>query len=148
MKPKTVLRAAAVIGAGMIGSSLLTGCANPREDVRIKLCKDLVAVQLRTSQLTWTQVSTRTPGYSDATVNLRWSAAGGDGSASCRYRYNAVEDTAQQLADPLSAYATSPSQVVIDGSTLSGQALANAIAQAMQRQGRELIDAANKAIGQ
>lgn len=147
-KPISRQRAAIFIGSLLIGTSLVIGCANPREDVRVKLCKDLVAVQLGTGQLTWTQVSTRTPGYSDATVNLRWSAAGGDGSATCTYRYNAVEDTAQQLADPLSAYATSPTQVVINGSSLTGQALANAIGRAMQRQGRELIDAANKAIGQ
>ncbi|MBK1618759.1 hypothetical protein CKO42_10000 [Lamprobacter modestohalophilus] len=141
-------RPATLLMSMLIGSSILLGCANPGEDVRVRLCKDLVVGQLGTSQLTWTQVSTRTPGYSDATVNLRWSAAAGDGSASCAYRYNAVEDTAQQLADPLSAYATSPSQVVINGAALSGQALATAIAQAMQRQGRELIDAASKAIGQ
>jgi hypothetical protein len=141
-------RTAAVLISLLISSSLLLSCSNPGEDVRVRLCKDLVVGQLGTTQLTWTQVSTRTPGYSDASVNLRWSAAAGDGNATCAYRYNAVDDTAQQLADPLSAYATSPSQVVINGNRLSGQALANAIAQAMQRQGRELIDAAGKAIGQ
>lgn len=151
MTQTTIRRAAAALGSILIGSGLLAGCSNPGEDVRIRLCKDLVAVQLGADQLQWRQVSTKTPGYEDAIVNLRWSGAGGDesaGSATCAYPYTAVDDTAQQLAQPLSAYATSPSKVVINGNTLSGQALANAIGQAMQRQGRELIDAAGKAIGQ
>ena len=146
-----VRRLAIALGSILIGSGLLAGCANPGEDVRVRLCKDLVAGQVGTDQLDWTQVSTKTPGYRDAIVSLRWAsadAAGSSGSATCAYPYNAVDDTAQQLADPLSAYATSPSQVVINGETLSGQALANAVAQAMQRQGRELIDAASQAVGQ
>ncbi|MBK5931323.1 hypothetical protein [Halochromatium salexigens] len=151
MKQATIRRAAAALGSLLIGSGLLAGCANPGEDVRVRLCKDLVAGQLGTTQFDWTQVSTKTPGYQDAIVSLRWSNAGGDesaGSATCAYPYNAVEDTAQQLADPLSAYATSPSEVLINGETLRGQALADAVAQAMQRQGRELIDAASETIGQ
>lgn len=148
MKLEQRALAAIAVGSLVIGSSLVTGCANPREDVRIRLCKDLVAVRLGEGQLTWTQVSTRTPGYSDAIVELRWSGAGGDGRATCSYPYNAVDDTAQQLAEPLSAYSSSPKQVVINGETLSGQALASAIAQAMQRQGRELIDAAGNALRQ
>ncbi len=151
MKQTAIRRTAAAFGSIIIGSGLLAGCSNPGEDVRIRLCKDLVAVQLGTSQLQWSQASTKTPGYQDAIVSLRWSTPDDDGSpgnATCAYPYNAVDDTAQQLAEPLSAYATSPSKVVINGNNLSGKALANAIGQAMQRQGRELIDAAGKAIGQ
>jgi hypothetical protein len=130
-----------------LGSGLLTGCSNPREDVRVRLCKDLVAVQLGIQgTIDWTGVRTETPGYDDARVQLQWSTPEGSASATCAYPYNAVEDTAQQLAEPLSAYATSPSEAIIDGQRLSGQALANAIAKAMQRQGRELIDSANQAL--
>ena len=150
MKQTTVRRTAATFGgilpyAGLL-LGLMAGCSNPGEDVRVRLCKDLVAVQLGTDSIDWTQVRTETPGYDDARVQLHWSGTAGSGSATCAYPYNAVEDTAQQLAEPLTAYATSPSQAVIDGETLSGQALANAIAKAMQRQGRELIDSANQAL--
>lgn len=151
MKQAMIRRTAAALGSILIGSGLLAGCSNPGEDVRVRLCKDLVAVQLGTDQLQWSQVSTKTPGYQDATVSLRWSGVSGDdstGSATCTYPYNAVDDTAQQLAQPLSAYATSPSKAVINGETLTGQALANAVGQAMQRQGRELIDAAGNALRQ
>ncbi len=148
MKQTTVRHTALALGSILIGSSLLVGCSHPGEDVRVRLCKDLVAVQLGTDQLSWTHVDTRTAGYDDATISLRWSGVAGDGSAFCAYPYNAVDDTAQQLADPLSAYATSPSEVIINGDTLSGRALANAIAQAMQRQGRALIDAASNALSE
>jgi hypothetical protein len=126
---------------------LIGGCSGPSEDVRITLCKDLVRVQLGASP-TWTQASTQTPGYQDAVVRLRWDGAGGAGQARCQYAYNAVEDTAQQLADPLSAYAASPNTVVINGQTLSGQALASAIGQAMALQGKQLIDSASQILQQ
>lgn len=150
MKQTTVRRTAATLGgilpyAGLL-LGLMAGCSNPSDDVRVRLCKDLVAVQLGTDSIDWTQVRTETPGYEDARVQLQWSGPAGSGSATCAYPYNTVEDTAQQLAEPLTAYATSPSQVVIDGETLRGQTLANAIAKAMQRQGRELIDSANQAL--
>ncbi|WP_462323171.1 hypothetical protein [Halochromatium sp.] len=151
MKQTTIRRIAAALGSLIVGSGLLTSCANPGEDVRIRLCKDLVAVQLGKEQIQWTRVNTKTPGYQDAIISLGWSGANGDenaGSATCAYPYSAVDDTAQQLAEPLSAYATSPSKVVINGETLSGSALANAIGRAMRRQGREMIDAAGNAIGQ
>jgi hypothetical protein len=136
-------------GCCLLGAvSLLSSCSAPGEDVRVRLCKDLVAVQLGTDQLSWTQISTATPGYDDARISLRWSGPNGEGSAACAYRYNAVDDTAQQLADPLSAYATSPRELVINGQPVSASALANAIAQAMKRQGRELIEATGKAFGQ
>lgn len=150
MKQVSVARMAAAFGSILTASGLLlglmAGCSNPGEDVRVRLCKDLVVVQLASSSMDWTQVRTETPGYEDARVQLQWSGPADSGSATCTYPYNAVEDTAQQLAEPLSAYATSPSQVVIAGETLSGQTLANAIAKAMQRQGRELIDSANQAL--
>ncbi len=154
MKQTTIRHTTAAIASMLVGAGLLVGCSSPGEDVRVRLCKDLVAVQLGADQLQWSQVSTKTPGYQDAIVSLRWSrpegngSTGSTGSATCAYPYTAVDDTAQQLAEPLSAYATSPSKVVINGETLSGTALANVIGQAMQRQGREMIDAASNDLRQ
>jgi hypothetical protein len=133
---------------GALGIALLASCSGGGgEDVRVTLCKDLVKVNLGFTP-NWTQVRTQTPGYRDAVVHLAWSGPQADGAARCSYRYNAVEDTAQQLADPLSAYATSPSQVVINGQTLSGSALARAVADAMKHQGKQLLDSAGKLLQQ
>ncbi len=66
--------------------------------------------------------------------------------ASCLYRYNAVDDTALTLSDPLSAYSTSPETMTIDGETLSRSALAEAVKQAMITQGKAIIDRAGQGI--
>jgi hypothetical protein len=119
----------------------LAGCSGAGEDVRVTLCKDLVAVQLGDSAArNWTQTATETRGYEYAAVKLRWSTANGDGSATCYYDYNAVEDTAMALSDPLSSYAASPSKMVLNAKTLSKPALAEAVKQAMLKQGRSLVD--------
>ncbi len=74
-----------------------------------------------------------------------WASAGGrDGEAFCYYRYDAVEDTALGLSDPLSSFATSPSKMVLNGQTLSKAELARTVKDAMLKQGREFVDGARK----
>ena len=125
----------------------LAGCSGSGEDVRVTLCKDLVAVQLGDSaSRNWTQTATETRGYEYAAVKLRWSEPDGDGSATCYYDYNAVEDTAMALSDPLSSYAASPSKMVLNAKTLSKPALAEAVKQAMLKQGRSLVDEVRKTL--
>jgi hypothetical protein len=88
------------------------------EDVRVTLCKDLVRIK-RGDEVVWKEVRTETPGYNDAVVRLNFSASGDDGSAACYYAYNAVDDTALALSDPLSSYATSPSKMQLDGRSMA-----------------------------
>lgn len=122
-----------------------TGCSNPQEDVRVTLCKDIVSGQVGSSALV-TRTETKTKGYEYASVRVIFSDQGRDGQAICYYDYKALDDTADMLADPLSAYATSPFEVRMDGKKLSKPALAEAIKQAMLGQGRELLDRAKKGI--
>lgn len=103
------------------------------------LCKDL-AHGKRGDGVTWTEVTTETPGYEDAMVRLHFSQSGTDGSATCFFAYNAVDDTALALTDPLSSYATSPSRMLLDGRALSRRELAIAVKDAMLKQGRALIE--------
>lgn len=144
---RTALRTGSLINAVLL-AQLITGCSGPGEDVRVTLCKDLVRGQLGGAAPAWTDVGTRAKGYEDAVISLRWSGPQGEGSARCDYPYNAVDDTAQQLADPLSAYAASPTKVEINGQSLTGPALASAIARAMEQQGRQLLDSAGKLLQQ
>ena len=129
----------------------LTGCSGSGEDVRVRLCQDIVAVHSDT-QPAFASDEARIRGREHAEVRLTYSLGGEPGSASCFYAYNAVEDTAQQLADPLSAYSASPYQVIIGMETLSQPALAEAINQAMLRQGKQFVEQAGerarKALGQ
>jgi hypothetical protein len=124
----------------LFASLAILGCSGPGEDVRVTLCKDMVSTRLGPAQSpTWTDVRTETRGYEHAAVRLRFSTGAGDGEASCFYDYNAVEDTALALADPLSAYATSPSKMTLNGETLSKSQLADAVKKAMLKQGRDLL---------
>lgn len=126
----------------------LLGCSGSREDVRVTLCKEMVAVRLGPSQpITWTSVEARANGYEHASVRLSYTAAGGGGEAVCYYRYNAVDDTALTLSDPLSAYSTSPDRMTLDGRPLSRSDLAKTIMEAMAKQGRALLDRATKGSG-
>lgn len=123
----------------------LAGCSDAREDVRVTLCKDMAAVELGATPV-WQGSEVATDGYQGATVTLRFSAADGDGRAVCHYEYDAVEDTALILANPIEAYATSPSKMVLNGRPLTGPALAEAVKRAMQKQGRELVEQARDAL--
>lgn len=126
---------------------MLSACSGSGEDVRVTLCKDMVSVKLAgTEPLNWTEAATETRGKEYAAVKLSWSGPGGQGTASCYYDYDAVDDTALALADPLSPFSTSPSKMLLNGSTLSRPALAEAVRQAMVKQGRSLIDSAKKAL--
>lgn len=129
----------------MIAALATPGCSDPREDVRVTLCKDIVSVRVGPS-IVVDGTETKTKGYEHATVRVRYSDQGREAQAVCYYDYKAVDDTADMLADPLSAYATSPSEVSIDGHKLTRTALAEAIKQAMLKQGTELIYRAKQGI--
>lgn len=127
----------------LLGSMLAAGCSGSREDVRISFCKQLVMTQVdQPGSVRWTRVETDPQGYSGLSVVLGFEAggAGQPRQAVCHYRYNAVDDTALLLSDPLSAYATSPETMTIDGDRLAQPALAKAVKDAMLQQGKALID--------
>lgn len=129
----------------LVAEMSLVGCSGSREDVRVTLCKDMVTVQVGSSQsIVWAASETKTRGYEHAAVKLRYSVGARNGEAVCYYKYNAVEDNALTVSDPLSAYSTSPYEMTLDGRTLAGSALARTIKEAMAKQGRELVDRVKK----
>ena len=126
---------------------VLSGCSGSGEDVRVTLCKDMVTVKLAVADaVNSTQATAETRGKEYAAVKLSWSGPGGQGTASCYYNYDAVDDTALALADPLSPFSTSPSKMLLNGSALSRPDLAETVKQAMLKQGRSLINAATNAL--
>jgi hypothetical protein len=141
---RTALLAGGLAGV-FVGVLILAGCAGGTEDVRITLCKDMVLARLNAPSVQWTAVTTA-PG-DDLAVDLRFAADGRDGRATCRYRYNAIDDTALTLADPLSAYATSPYRMTLDGREIANPQLAETIKQAMLAQGRAFLERASEEVG-
>jgi hypothetical protein len=130
--------------AGTLAAVLLAaGCSDPTEDVRVTLCRDIVLTQAG-PDATIRSADPQTKGYEHAAVRVRFSSRGTDAVAVCYYDYAAVEDTAIELSDPLSAYATSPFEVVIDGRKMSRSGLADAVGQAMLKQGRGLLQPAKE----
>lgn len=132
------LRAGAAV---VLALSLALGCSGAGEDVRVTLCKDIVTVQT-SAQPAFEAPEIRTRGYQGAEVRLAYRVGDRPGRATCFYAHDAVEDTADQLVNPLNAYATSPERVIIAGETLSRAALAEAVKQAMLKQGRQFVEAA------
>jgi len=124
----------------------IQGCENPTEDRRITLCKDIAVVELGLSgPVDWQEVKTSTNGPRGALIGIRFrppftTDSDEPSGISCFYHYNAVDDTALGLADPLSNYSTSPTHVEIDGRPLTRSQLAEAIKQAMRKQARGLLD--------
>ena len=129
----------------VVASLIATGCSNPREDVRVTLCKDIVLTQVGASA-SLNGTNTETKGYEYAAVRVRFSSQGRDAQAVCYYNHDAVEDTALELSDPLAAYSTSPFEVVVDGQRLSKPGLAEAVKQAILKQGRQFADRAKQGI--
>lgn len=131
---------------GLLASALvLASCGGPGEDVRIRLCRDIAAARAD-SPISVYETAAQTKGYEHARVRVRYRSGDRDAEMVCYYDYNAVEDTAQTLSQPLSAYAATPSRVTIDGEDLNRAQRADAISRAMMNQGRELIDRAKGAL--
>lgn len=130
----------------LIIAASVAGCSNPREDVRLTLCKDMVTVELG-AEPTWQGSEVQIRGYEGAVVKVRFASSDGDGRADCHYKHNAVEDTADMLANPIAAYATSPSKMILNGRAIDGSRLARTVGRAMQKQGREFIERARETLG-
>jgi len=130
----------------LMAAVAVLGCSdNPREDVRLTLCKDMVTLELG-SVPSWQGSQIQTRGHQGATVTVRYASAQGEGQARCDYRYDAVDDTALMLVNPIEAYSTSPSQLILDGRTITNPELAQLVKRAMQKQGREFIERAGKVL--
>lgn len=142
MPVKTVV---AVLALGVVFTA---GCSGSREDVRVTLCKNLTTALSGTSgELEWTggENTFNRPAY--AITSLTFNRAGGDagtGKSACYFAYDAVEETAQMLADPLSAYATLPFRMDFDGHTLGDGELLRLVNAEQVRLGRKAVDTLRK----
>ncbi|NEV60849.1 hypothetical protein G3446_02880 [Thiorhodococcus minor] len=131
---------------------ILAGCSGTAEDVRIRLCKDLVIAQLPgAARPAWAEADVEMRRSEELVVLLSFDARGAGGKAepmraTCHYRHDAVDDTALTLANPAAAYSTSPYRMTLNGESIGNPRLARAIKQAMTKQGRELLEKAQKGI--
>jgi len=133
----------------LLGLGLLAGCSNPQEDVRITLCKGMVVSELGGADaVDWKKSTAEPRGYDHAVVRLEYSNAGKSGQAACYYAYDAPEENAMTQANPLSAYATYPYKMTLNGQDLSKAGIAQAVKNAMLMQGAEFAEQIKKTGGE
>ena len=115
--------------------SLLAGCSGSTEDVRVTFCKSLVEERIGASNIAWSDVRETFNRPSYVTLSLSYP----DGSASCRYAYTAVEESALDHAQPLAAYDTLPYEMTLNGQTITGRDLLKSVNAVQMRHGREAV---------
>lgn len=138
---KTIVPKLAAITAVVV----LAGCSGSNEDVRVTFCKDLSrAVAGEGSEIEWTANDNtfRRPEYATAQLTFKLTASDGGSKTmqtACFYEYDAVEDTAQHLADPFSAYATLPFAMSVDGRALADAELVRLRTAEQRRRGEAVV---------
>jgi hypothetical protein len=135
-----------LVASGLFCSLLVSaGCSGPTEDVRVTLCKNLsTALTADPDSIEWkdNKNTFNRPAY--AVTALTFETLDGSGKrttlqAACHYAYEALEDTAITLADPLSAYANLPFKMIYDGRQLSDAELLQRINAEQKRLGRKAV---------
>lgn len=128
-----------LIAAGAV-VSLLAACSGT-EDVRVTFCKNIsAAVVGAAGDVDWrdNENTFKRPEY--ATAGLTFAAGGKMHETACYFEYDAVEDTANHISDPFSAYATLPFAMTVDGRMLSDAELVGLRNAEQRRIGRAVID--------
>ena len=126
------------------------GCSSPPEDVRVTLCKNLTISLLELPRdLTWKEGENRIRRPEYATTVVRFDNPYGDAGltameAACSYRYDLPEESAMDHAFPLTAYATLPFEMTINGEPVPESVLTRAVGAEQMRLGKKLLDRANK----
>jgi hypothetical protein len=125
---------------------LLTGCSGPREDVRVTFCKNLTVELLAPqTRIEWRDTEQRLEGYESAaiTVHLELPERSGRArnmQATCRYPYDTVEENVMTHSDPLSAYATVPEQMTLNGRPVPEVKLREAILVVQLATGKAVVN--------
>ena len=150
--PKKPLSRAVAITVFAYGLSLLGACSGSREDVRVTFCKDLISAQQSDPDaIEWTGEENTFHRPEFAVTQLTFDVLerdGGRGSrrAACHYAYEALEDTAINLAYPFDAYATLPYKMTLDGVALSDAELLRMINAEQKRRGRQALQKLQKGV--
>ena len=131
-----------VVGATAV-VVLLVGCSGSTEDVRVTLCKNLTTLLQGSDSIEWgeTEFTFRRPEYATTTLHYTVTAAGKAGAqtSACHFAYEALDDTAVNLANPIDAYETLPFAMSDNGRVLSDAELLQTVNAEQKRLGREAV---------
>ena len=128
----------------LLASSVLVlqACSGTGEDPRISLCRNLAADLTGGQATQWRGEGNRFVRPSYAVVDI--ASDGGD-TAACFYAYDAVEDTSSAV-NPLSAYATLPYQMEINGVPVAEPTLDTAVKVQQKQLPRKVLEEARKSV--
>ena len=138
-KPSPSTTLAIAVGALLLAAPALSG------PVKIGPLRLNLGPRARVAAVTLSNQGVETMNF-QARVETWTQNDGGDQQAVCHYKYDAVDDTAVTLANPIEAYATSPSKMALNERTLTGAELAQLVKRAMQKQGRAFVDRARETL--
>lgn len=101
----------------------LSGCSGKTEDVRIVLCKEVTDRLLADMRpIEWTAISQRINRPAFAVIQLEFTAGKQKAMRSeCYFAYDTVEENVITHVDELSAYATLPYRMTINGKEVPQQ---------------------------
>lgn len=132
--PSRTVRLLLLLPAAMV----LSACTGSDEDVRITFCKQLAIAQLDLPEdVVWGESSQQIKRPEYAIVTVRPERGG---RTSCWFEYDAAEETAETHVDPLSAYATLPYQVSVNGKVLGPRETLDAVNAEQRRLGRAAVE--------
>ena len=125
----------------------LSGCSGKTEDVRIVLCKEVTDRLLADMRpIEWTEISLRINRPAFAVIQLEFTAGKQKAMRSeCYFAYDTVEENVITHVDELSAYATLPYRMTIDGQEVPKQILQKAVSDEQIEGLAEFMDKINEA---
>jgi hypothetical protein len=138
-----------ILSCAVVG---LTACSNPPEDVRITFCKNLTQELLKPApDIQWHASEQRLKRLDHAAIILALEIHDQAGQtqtmqATCRYAYDAVDDTAMTLSNPLSAYSTVPYEMALNDLRVSEPTLRKAIQAAQLAMGQAVVEGIKQGI--
>jgi len=132
------------VAASLTTVLILQGCSGSHQDPRISLCRHLASDMSNTADdSVWSTNGEDIVRPEYAKVKVKTIEGQ---NASCFYEYDAVEEDALTHSDPLSAYATLPYKMVLNGKEISAQKLKAAVMAQQTKTGKAIINKAQQAI--
>lgn len=132
--------------AAAAAAGLLAACSGSTEDVRVTFCKNMSSALVPDAgSIEWTgnENTFKRPEYATALLTFDVVDRGGTRKSmrtACYFEFDAIEDTAQHLADPFSAYSTLPFAMSVDGRALSDAELMRLRNAEQVRRGKAAIE--------
>jgi hypothetical protein len=133
----TSLRSKLLVLLPAIGIAV-AGCSGSGEDPRETFCKNLtVAMYSLSDDVQWQESEQviKDPQFAKITVRPKTG-----NRATCWFEYDAPEETAESHVDPLSAYATLPYRMTLNGKAVAERTLLDAVNAEQIRQGKAVVE--------